>query len=135
MRTFSLVLLRRLLFRQLPTPLSQTPSSPSPSDRSRPSSATGHNTLYDHLSEGTRSALERLVLRCLTLEEKDSVRKKCADTVSDIALGSFERGRDWEGVRVWIGEACSRGGLAMRCVPVSVPSSDRILTNLLAPHR
>jgi importin-5 len=105
MRTFSLVLLRRLLFRELS--IQNQTRSPSPSP-------TGHNSLYDHLSEGTRCSLEKLVLSCLTHEERESVRRKCTDTVSDIALGSFERGRDWEGLRIWIGEACSRGGLAMR---------------------
>lgn len=99
MRTFSLVLLRRLLFRDKGTNIS-TP--------------TGHNTLYDHLSESTRTALERLILSCLSHEERDGVRRKCADTVSDIANESFERGRDWEGLRVWIGDACASGNLAMR---------------------
>lgn len=96
MRTFSLVLLRRLLFRSLPTTAS-------------PTHPPSQNTLYDHLPESTRCALERCVLSCLTHENNESVRRKASDTACDLANGSFERGRDWEGLRAWVGGAAVGG--------------------------
>jgi importin-5 len=96
MRTFSLVLLRRLLFRSIP-------NAPPPTQ------AAVQNTLYDHLPESTRCSLERSVLSCLTHELSESVRRKAADTACDMANGSFERGRDWEGLRAWVSGACVGG--------------------------
>lgn len=81
MRSFSLVLLRRLLFRALP-------SSPSTLRSSR-------ITLYDHLSEPTRTSLERALLSALANEPSQSVRPKLADTITDLAIASFDRGRPW----------------------------------------
>ena len=81
MRSFSLVLLRRLLFRALP-------SSPSTLRSSR-------ITLYDHLSEPTRTSLERALLSALANEPSQSVRPKLADTITDLATASFDRGRPW----------------------------------------
>jgi importin-5 len=83
MRSFSLVLLRRLLFRPMPF-------------------ATGasRQVLYDHLSEQTRETLERLVLSCLQNESDEGVRRKVADTVCDLAKGSLDRGRPWEALQV-----------------------------------
>lgn len=81
MRSFSLVLLRRLLFRALP-------SSPSTLRSAR-------ITLYDHLSEPTRTSLERALLSALANEPSQSVRPKLADTITDLAAASFDRGRPW----------------------------------------
>lgn len=81
MRSFSLVLLRRILFRALP-------NSPSTFRSTR-------ITLYDHLSEPTRTTLERVLLSALSHEPSNSVRPKLADTITDLATASFERGRPW----------------------------------------
>ncbi|KAF8521902.1 ARM repeat-containing protein [Hysterangium stoloniferum] len=81
MRSFALVLLRRILFRPLP-------DSPSVLRSTR-------ITLYDHLSEPTRTALERALLSALSHEPSASVRPKLADTITDLASASFERGRPW----------------------------------------
>ncbi|KAF8333461.1 armadillo-type protein [Cantharellus anzutake] len=82
MRSFAAVLLRRLVFRPVP---------PDP-HRVNP---TQNLTIYDHLSEDTRFRTERALLRCLRQEQNDSVRKKVADTITDLAIGSMERGRPW----------------------------------------
>jgi importin-5 len=82
MRSFAAVLLRRLVFR------------PVPPDR-HDLNHSAPLTIYDHLSEGTRFLTERALLRCLREESVDSVRKKVADTITDLALGSMERGRPW----------------------------------------
>ncbi|GJJ16311.1 hypothetical protein Clacol_010608 [Clathrus columnatus] len=81
MRSFSLVLLRRILFRALPNTSSTLRST--------------RITLYDHLSEPTRTALERALLSALSHEPATSVRSKLADTITDLASASFERGRPW----------------------------------------
>jgi hypothetical protein len=36
------------------------------------------------------------------------------DMESDIALRSFERGGDWEGLGIGIGKVCAKGDLVMR---------------------
>lgn len=93
MRAFSLILLRRLLFR----PPQALPNAHSPTASA--SSSTGPQaprlTLYDHLSEQTREALERTVLHALSTEQAHSVKTKAADTVTDLANASFQRGRPW----------------------------------------
>ncbi|KIJ25106.1 hypothetical protein M422DRAFT_193858 [Sphaerobolus stellatus SS14] len=81
MRSFSLVLLRRLLFRAIPNSSSTLTSTQA--------------TLYDHLSEPTRSSLERALLSALSHEPALSVRHKLAETITDLANASFERGRPW----------------------------------------
>ncbi|KZT38421.1 ARM repeat-containing protein [Sistotremastrum suecicum HHB10207 ss-3] len=100
MRTFTLVLLRRFLFRAIPN---------SPSDHSQ-----SRNTLYDHLPENTRIALERLLLSCLTHETAEGVRRKVADTCCDMANGSFQRGRPWDALGAWVEGACARGDPGQR---------------------
>lgn len=100
MRTFTLVLLRRFLFRAIPN---------SPSDHSQT-----RNTLYDHLPENTRIALERLLLSCLTHETAEGVRRKVADTCCDMANGSFQRGRPWDALGAWVEGACARGDPGQR---------------------
>lgn len=82
MRSFAAVLLRRLAFR------------PVPSDHTD-INRSGALTIYDHLSEDTRFRTERALLRCLHDEAVDGVRKKVADTITDLAIGSMERGRPW----------------------------------------
>lgn len=86
MRSFSLVLLRRLLFR------------PSPSQP--PQNATGPRlTLYDHLSSNTLSTIERLLLYSLSHEPSSVVRRKSVDTISDLANNSMQRGRPWHALQ------------------------------------
>lgn len=106
MRTFTLVLLRRFLFRAIP-------NSPNEQNQSR-------NTLYDHLPENTRIALERLLLGCLTHETAEGVRRKVADTCCDMANGSFQRGRPWEALNVWVEGACARGDAGQRYVNFNI---------------
>ncbi|KAI0782934.1 ARM repeat-containing protein [Abortiporus biennis] len=74
MRSFSLVLLRRLLFR---SPINQRTS------------------LYDHLSSQTLATLERLLLHSLLHESSPVVRRKAVDTITDLANNSMARGRPW----------------------------------------
>lgn len=74
MRSFSLVLLRRLLFR-------------SPTNQSLP--------LYDHLSAQTLSTIERLLLHSLLREPSIAVRRRATDTVAEMANHSMSRGRPW----------------------------------------
>ena len=86
MRSFSLVLLRRLLFR------------PSPQHSSN-SVAT---TLYDHLSAQTLATLERLLLQSVAHEPVLVVRRKAADTVSDVANHAMRNGRPWHALQTEI---------------------------------
>jgi importin-5 len=83
MRSFSLVLLRRLLFRASPAPTSKSPRL----------------TLYDRLSAQTLTAIERILLHSLLHEQIDSVRRKAVDTICDLANNSMERGRPWHALQ------------------------------------
>lgn len=76
MRSFSLVLLRRLLFR--------TSSSP---------------PLYDHLPTPTISTLQSLLLHSLQNEPAQVVRRTSVDTVCDFANCSMNRGRPWHALQ------------------------------------
>lgn len=87
MRSFSLVLIRRLLFRPAPSPSPHKPH------------ASSHLTLYDHLSSQTLTTLERLLLHSLAHEPSPVVRRKCVDTVSDLANNSMARGRPWHALQ------------------------------------
>ncbi|TFK45223.1 ARM repeat-containing protein [Heliocybe sulcata] len=78
MRSFALVLLRRLLFRTQPNT---------------------SMTLYDHLSPNALAALERLLLRTLSSEPSQSVRTKAVDTICDVANNSMGRGRPWHALQ------------------------------------
>ncbi|EMD36115.1 hypothetical protein CERSUDRAFT_156882 [Gelatoporia subvermispora B] len=78
MRSFSLVLLRRLLFR---------------------SSPTYRVSLYDHLSSQSLSTLERLLLHSLLHEQVAVVRRKAVDTICDLANNSMARGRPWHALQ------------------------------------
>jgi hypothetical protein len=117
MRSFSAVLLRRILFRPLPT--------------SSVSASSGSSTIYDHISEPTRNNIEKALLHCLKEESDESVRKKVVDTITDVALGSLERGRT---------SYCANSIILLFSVHLSAPqdhgpSSSRPLSNARSPQR
>ncbi|KAF9521782.1 armadillo-type protein [Crepidotus variabilis] len=87
MRSFSLVLLRRLLFR------------PAPGTTPTPAPPTARTTLYDHLSHQTLATLERLLLFSLSHETSANVRRKCVDTICDLANQGMLRGRPWHALQ------------------------------------
>ncbi|PCH35440.1 ARM repeat-containing protein [Wolfiporia cocos MD-104 SS10] len=74
MRSFSLVLLRRLLFRIAPST---------------------RLALYDRLSAQSSATLERILLHSLLTEPSAVVRRKTVDTVCDLANNAMARGRPW----------------------------------------
>ncbi|KAI0919362.1 hypothetical protein AcV7_006120 [Taiwanofungus camphoratus] len=78
MRSFSLVLLRRLLFR---------------------STSAHRMSLYDHLSSQSLATLERILLHSLLHEPSPVVRRKTVDTVSDLANHAMTRGRPWHALQ------------------------------------
>ena len=82
MRSFSLVLLRRLLFRSFPGYNAKSPMM-----------------LYDHLSSQTLTTLERLLLHSLSHETFSVVRRKTVDTICDLANNSMNRGRPWHSLQ------------------------------------
>ncbi|KAG6865210.1 hypothetical protein C0991_004411 [Blastosporella zonata] len=88
MRSFSLVLLRRLLFRPAPSPASQ----PLPHH-------VGGQVLYDHLSAQTITILERLLLHALMHEPVPKVRRDVVETVCDVANQGMKRGRPWHALQ------------------------------------
>ena len=94
MRSFSLVLLRRLLFR--PAPATNNNSNPT-----TPSISTSFPrlTLYDHLSHQTLATLERLLLFSLSHEVSPHVRRKTVDTVCDLSNQGMVRGRPWHALQ------------------------------------
>ncbi|KAF5347677.1 hypothetical protein D9758_014842 [Tetrapyrgos nigripes] len=137
MRSFSLVLLRRLLFRPVPhirqglnmqghapsgsqagTSASGSASASSPASSSSSSSyhrlAQGlHLTLYDHLSTPALHTLENLLLHSLLCEPSPTVRRKAVDTVADVANEGMKRGRPWhrlQGVGFGMAGAGAEGG-------------------------
>jgi hypothetical protein len=85
MRSFSLVLLRRLLFR----PDAAAPQTPK----------AARLTLYDRLSSQTLTQIERVLLHSLAHEPQDVVRRKTVDTVADLANQSMRRGRPWHALQ------------------------------------
>jgi len=85
MRSFSLVLLRRLLFRTSAT-APQTPKA-------------ARFTLYDRLSSQPLTQIERVLLHSLGHEPQDVVRRKAVDTVADLANQSMRRGRPWHALQ------------------------------------
>ncbi|KIK93959.1 hypothetical protein PAXRUDRAFT_33792 [Paxillus rubicundulus Ve08.2h10] len=87
MRSFSLVLLRRLLLRPTPGQQQQLPKEP-------------RSTLHDRLSSQALSTLEHLLIHSLSHEPSDSVRRKTVDTVCDLANNSMSRGRPWHALQV-----------------------------------
>ncbi|KAJ7185708.1 armadillo-type protein [Mycena filopes] len=108
MRSFSLVLLRRLLFRPSPTSTTQAnSSSTSPltgtlqhqQQQAYQSQNLPRLTLYDHLSSQTLTTLERLLLHSLQQESSSLVRRKTVDTVCDLAGEGMRRGRPWHALQ------------------------------------
>ncbi|KAJ6487827.1 armadillo-type protein [Mycena sanguinolenta] len=105
MRSFSLVLLRRLLFRPAPSSPTQphSASSQSPTSTSQQQAYQSQNhprlTLYDQLSSQTLTTLERLLLHSLQHESSNLVRRKTVDTVSDVAGEGMRRGRPWHALQ------------------------------------
>ncbi|KAG6856072.1 hypothetical protein H0H87_007683 [Tephrocybe sp. NHM501043] len=92
MRSFSLVLLRRLLFRPSTHPSS---SSSIPQPHTKP----GSSALYDHLSSSTLATLERLLLHSLLHEPNPKVRRNAVETVCDVANQAMRRGRPWHALQ------------------------------------
>ncbi|TFK64924.1 ARM repeat-containing protein [Pluteus cervinus] len=90
MRSFSLVLLRRLLFRTAPN------SQAVPANPTRPAPRL---TLYDHLSANTLNTLERLLLHSLSHEPTPLVRRTTVDTICDLANLGMPRGRPWHALQ------------------------------------
>jgi hypothetical protein len=88
MRSFSLVLLRRLLFR---------PAANQPQRTNTP--ASPRLTLFDILSPAALSTLERLLLHALAHEPSQPVRRKAVDTVCDLANNAMSRGRPWHALQ------------------------------------
>lgn len=78
MRSFSLVLLRRLLFR---------------------SSSPQRISLYDHLSSQSLGTLERILLHSLLHEPSPVVRRRAVDAICDLANNSMARGRPWHALQ------------------------------------
>jgi hypothetical protein len=83
MRSFSLVLLRRLLFRTSPGSSTKSPCM----------------TPYDRLSVQTLNVIERSLLHSLLHEQIDSVHQKAVDTICDLANNSMECGRLWHALQ------------------------------------
>ncbi|KAF7978256.1 hypothetical protein HWV62_1080 [Athelia sp. TMB] len=92
MRSFALVLLRRLLFR--PSPSQQSPSLPT-----APPPPGPRLTLYDALSAPTLASLEKLLLHSLLHEANSTVRRKSVDTTTDLANHAMARGRPWHALQ------------------------------------
>lgn len=78
MRSFSLVLLRRLLFR---SPVGQ------------------RLLLYDRLSASSLQTLERVLLHSLAHEPNAAVRRRAVDTICDLANNAMSRGRPWHSLQ------------------------------------
>ena len=91
MRSFALILLRRLLFRSLPQ------GDPTTTITSTAAAANNNSrlTLYDHLSAQSLATLERILLHSLLHEPSQAVRRKAVDTVTDLANNAMSRGRPW----------------------------------------
>jgi importin-5 len=115
MRQFSLVLLRRLLFRSAPISTSQQQQQNLPQHSGVPSStlSTGRQTLYDQLSSNALTTLERLLLFSLAHETSATVRRKSVDTVCDVASEGMGRGRPWHALQAQ-SFTMSQAGLSSR---------------------
>lgn len=107
MRSFSLVLLRRLLFRPSLQPYNPNSSSPHPSHNTL---SAPRPTLYDHLSNDTLSKLERILLHSLEHEPAKGVRHKAVDTVCDLANEGMKRGRPWHALQIVVFSIAAAAG-------------------------
>ncbi|KAG7091694.1 hypothetical protein E1B28_010715 [Marasmius oreades] len=87
MRSFSLILLRRLLFR---------------ASQNHPTHTHRTLTLYDRLSHTALTTLERLLLHSLGHETSPNVRRKTVDTVCDVANQGMARGRPWHALQAQV---------------------------------
>ncbi len=87
MRSFSLVLLRRLLFRSSPVPVNVNLAT------------QRRQTLYDTLPPSTLSTIESLLLHSLAHEPSPPVRRKTVDAVCEVANRSMARGRMWHALQ------------------------------------
>ncbi|KZP09493.1 ARM repeat-containing protein [Athelia psychrophila] len=90
MRSFALVLLRRLLFRPSPSQHNHSAAPQPPGPRL---------TLYDALSAPTLASLERLLLHSLLSDPSEGVRRKTVDTTCDLANHAMQRGRPWHALQ------------------------------------
>ena len=85
MRSFSLVLLRRFLFRSKPSALTQPVAQ--------------RSTLYGQLASETLTVLEGYLLHSLSGEPAPAVRKKSIDLMCDFANEGVTRGRKWHALQ------------------------------------
>ncbi|KAF7319099.1 hypothetical protein HMN09_00246200 [Mycena chlorophos] len=100
MRSFSLVLLRRLLFRPAPVTTPSAAAGQSPESLQQQQAAyQARLTLYDQLSANTLTTLERLLLHTLQSELASAVRHKAVDAVCDLANEGMRRGRPWHALQ------------------------------------
>ena len=88
MRSFSLVLLRRFLFRSKPSALTQPVGQ--------------RSILYGELSSETLTVLEGYLLYSLSQEPAPAVRKKSIDLICDFANEGLTRGRKWHALQACI---------------------------------
>ncbi|KAJ4482034.1 armadillo-type protein [Lentinula aciculospora] len=107
MRSFSLVLLRRLLFRSVPTPSMSNNAESASGSTTQPvpsfhSLSAPRLSLFDHLSTSALTNLERLLLHSLYHEPAASVRRKTVDTISDVANQGMLRGRPWHALQAQV---------------------------------
>lgn len=87
MRSFSLVLLRRLLLRTSPHGAKELAGPPTLS-------------LYDQLPASTLKSIEQLLLHSVAHESAPVVRHKAVDTVIDLANRSADGGHPWHALQV-----------------------------------
>ena len=97
MQSFSLVLLRCLIFRPAPT-TSSDPNLTSPTGSSS-LPVSSHSMLYDHLSHQMLATLQRLLLFSLSHEVSAHVRRKTVDTVCDLSNQGMVHGRPWHALQ------------------------------------
>ncbi|KAJ7031912.1 hypothetical protein C8F04DRAFT_1185376, partial [Mycena alexandri] len=118
MRSFSLVLLRRLLFRPSPTSTTQ-PNSASTSpltgtlqhqqQQAYQSQNLPRLTLYDHLSSQTLTTLERLLLHSLQQESSSLVRRKRSIPCVILREKECGDGRPWHALQALAFEMTQAG--------------------------
>jgi hypothetical protein len=101
MRSFAFVLLRRFLFR----PLAQ----PQP-----PQVEAQPQTLYDHLSSDTLSAIQQLLLHSFSHEPTSAVRQASVETISALANCSRKKGRPWHALQELIFPMTRNQNVALR---------------------
>lgn len=91
-RSLSLVLLRRILFRPL---LPQALFNPNAQSELAPPA-----NLYGQLSADTLDMLEGLLLHSLSYEPSPTVRHKSIDTIAQFATNGIRRGRPWHALQM-----------------------------------